>query len=155
LGLGGCSFGGSGNTIRGRSDSTGEAELAGSVIVGFRAEATATVALQGYDSAGALAGVEATAARGTIGIGFARTSDELSARSGGEDRRGGSRADIKESKGKSEERLGVDHSGRGGVTESYSRRTKKVKSKECKVEVKKHQALTDEEVEELVGSRVN
>jgi hypothetical protein len=51
------------------------------------AEATATVALLRNNGAGALAGVEATAARGAVGVALARTSDELGAlRNAGKDR---------------------------------------------------------------------
>jgi len=52
------------------------------VVGGSVTEATATVTLLSNDSAGAQAGVEATAARGAVGVAGARTRDELRTRSG-------------------------------------------------------------------------
>jgi hypothetical protein len=54
------------------------AESLSSVVVGLSiSKATATIALLGNDSAGALSGVEATAAGSAIGIRGARAGDEL------------------------------------------------------------------------------
>lgn len=67
-----------GNTRGGLS--VGALDGLGRVVVGGGvAEAATTVTLLSDDCTGALAGVEATAAGGTVGVALARASDELSA----------------------------------------------------------------------------
>lgn len=81
----GSSSGGSSTASRSggwAGDATSEAHLPGSVVVGSATEAAATVTLEGDDGAGALAGVEATAALGTIVVTGARAGDELGALAG-------------------------------------------------------------------------